>query len=221
MLVVHGPCRHMSRQQGPLEKLARFDESLADAEVWYRSPAQMPWAWAGDPYKLSGPRDAHHNCFGARNATYVIVVQPVLHQCSCRVCSLQLPLPDRLLAHLPPTRMSCTQSSPCHAHAHPEHSKHQGWCHQASPKPPAHHRLQRVSYLVLDEADRMLDLGFEPAIREIAGQTRADRQTAMFSATWPPGINKLAKEFLAEPARVNIGSTELAASHSIAQARTC
>ena len=78
-----------------------------------------------------------------------------------------------------------------------------------------------MSYLVLDEADRMLDLGFEPAIREIAGRTRADRQTAMFSATWPPGINKLAKEFLAEPARVNIGSTELAASHSIAQARSC
>ena len=70
---------------------------------------------------------------------------------------------------------------------------------------------------MLDEADRMLDLGFEPAIREIAGKTRADRQTAMFSATWPPGINKLAKEFLAEPARVNIGSTELSASHSIAQ----
>ena len=90
---------------------------------------------------------------------------------------------------------------------------------QAFPCSPLPHscRLQRVSFLVLDEADRMLDLGFEPAIREIAGKTRADRQTAMFSATWPPGINKLAKEFLAEPARVNIGSTELSASHSIAQ----
>ena len=49
-------------------------------------------------------------------------------------------------------------------------------------------RLDEVSYLVLDEADRMLDLGFEPHIRAIAGQTRADRQTLMFSATWPPII---------------------------------
>ena len=46
--------------------------------------------------------------------------------------------------------------------------------------------------MVLDEADRMLDLGFEPEIREIAGQTRADRQTVMFSATWPNSIQALA-----------------------------
>lgn len=46
-------------------------------------------------------------------------------------------------------------------------------------------------YFVLDEADRMLDLGFEPHIRAIALQTRADRQTLMFSATWPSAIQKL------------------------------
>uniref|UniRef100_A0A1D2AAX4 RNA helicase n=1 Tax=Auxenochlorella protothecoides TaxID=3075 RepID=A0A1D2AAX4_AUXPR len=78
-------------------------------------------------------------------------------------------------------------------------------------------RLDDVSYLVLDEADRMLDLGFEPHIRAIASKTRADRQTLMFSATWPNVIRKLASEFLSNPARVIIGSQDLAASHSVKQ----
>jgi superfamily II DNA/RNA helicase len=79
-------------------------------------------------------------------------------------------------------------------------------------------RLGAVTYLVLDEADRMLDLGFEPHIRAITNQIRADRQTAMFSATWPPAIQKLASEFLATPcARVTIGSADLSASHSVRQ----
>jgi ATP-dependent RNA helicase DBP3 len=78
-------------------------------------------------------------------------------------------------------------------------------------------KLDEVSFLVLDEADRMLDLGFEPHIRKIAEGIRCDRQTLMFSATWPPAIRKLASEFLAHPARVIIGSQDLAASHSVTQ----
>lgn len=77
--------------------------------------------------------------------------------------------------------------------------------------------LDEVSYVVLDEADRMLDLGFEPHIRKIVQATRADRQTLMFSATWPTSIRKLASDFLCNPAKVTIGSQNLAASHSVSQ----
>mmetsp|Transcript_27015 Transcript_27015/g.73020 ORF Transcript_27015/g.73020 Transcript_27015/m.73020 type:complete len:598 (+) Transcript_27015:3277-5070(+) len=78
-------------------------------------------------------------------------------------------------------------------------------------------RLNEVTYLVLDEADRMLDLGFEPHIRAICSHVRSDRQTMMFSATWPTGVQQLAAHFMTQPVKVVIGSQDLAASHSITQ----
>ncbi|ELU40425.1 RNA helicase [Rhizoctonia solani AG-1 IA] len=77
--------------------------------------------------------------------------------------------------------------------------------------------LRRITYLVMDEADRMLDMGFEPQIRKIVGQIRPDRQTLMFSATWPKDVQKLASDFLTDFMQVNIGSMELTANHNIKQ----
>ena len=68
--------------------------------------------------------------------------------------------------------------------------------------------FNRTSFVVLDEADRMLDMGFERDLRRILSQVNPDSQTLMWSATWPKEIVNLAEEFLKNYVHIKIGKSE-------------
>ncbi|MBA5764977.1 DEAD/DEAH box helicase, partial [Vibrio sp. 404] len=65
-------------------------------------------------------------------------------------------------------------------------------------------RLSETRFLVLDEADQMLDLGFIHALRKIAPLLPAERQTMLFSATMPKQMEELSRAYLTDPVRVEV-----------------
>lgn len=71
--------------------------------------------------------------------------------------------------------------------------------------------LKRATYLVLDEADRMFDMGFEPQVMKIFNNVRPDRQTILFSATMPRIIDALTKKVLREPVEITVGGRSVVA----------
>ncbi|KAJ3322578.1 pre-mRNA processing RNA-helicase [Boothiomyces sp. JEL0866] len=72
--------------------------------------------------------------------------------------------------------------------------------------------LKRVTYLVLDEADRMFDLGFEPQVMRMIGNVRPDRQCVLFSATFPRFMEALARKILKKPLEILVGVRSIVAS---------
>eukprot|EP00112_Aurelia_sp_Birch-Aquarium-sp1_P002901 Seg1321.8 transcript_id=Seg1321.8/GoldUCD/mRNA.D3Y31 product="putative ATP-dependent RNA helicase DDX46" protein_id=Seg1321.8/GoldUCD/D3Y31 len=71
---------------------------------------------------------------------------------------------------------------------------------------------RRCTYLVLDEADRMFDMGFEPQVTKIIANIRDDRQTVMFSATFPRQLEGLARKLLKSPIEIEVGGRSIVCS---------
>ncbi|CAK4032076.1 Pre-mRNA-processing ATP-dependent RNA helicase prp5 [Lecanosticta acicola] len=72
--------------------------------------------------------------------------------------------------------------------------------------------LKRVTYVVMDEADRMFDMGFEPQITKLLNNMRPDRQTVLFSATFPAKMERLARKALTRPVEILVGGRSVVAA---------
>ena len=77
--------------------------------------------------------------------------------------------------------------------------------------------LKTPTYFVCDEADSMLDMGFEPQIRKTVVEVRPERPTLMWSATWPKEARQLAEDFPRDCVHVSTGPLALSANHHVLQ----
>ena len=68
--------------------------------------------------------------------------------------------------------------------------------------------LKRCSFVVVDEGDRMMDMGFSPQLKKILSQVRPDRQVFMCTATWPSSLSEISAEYMKNPVHLNVGSSE-------------